>query len=520
MTTNITDLLFEKARKYPEKVAIIHANRSRTFGMLAEKVQVKSQRLTELGIVKGDRILVFVPMSIPLYECLLSVFCIGAVAVFVDAWADSRRLDYAVELSKCKAFIGSPKSFLLMLKSAAIRKVPVKLLPSFGRRGRGDPFAKVTACDVDDPALITFTTGSTGIPKAALRTHAFLLAQHRVLCEEMEMSPNDVDMATLPIFVLNNLACGATTLIPDFNPRKPGDVNGGRILKEVIKYGVTSTAGSPAFYEAFATAASTNTSTMPLQRLYVGGAAVFPDFARRLRSAFPKVRIRVLYGSTEAEPISMVDIDELAALNMKIDESGIPAGRVSQYIDLAIIPLGRHLSRVYSIDEWDALKCPPGVPGEICVAGDHVLTKYYCSPDDIKANKITVGSRVFHRTGDAGRLTEKGSLYLLGRVERLFRRIDGEYCYPLLIEAALRGVRDVSSGTIILLERRGVVLVLETRVSKEKDRQALVDSIRRQGIDFDEVVFRRNLPRDPRHHAKLDYAAIVSVIEKMSVGLS
>ena len=60
-------------------------------------------------------------------------------------------------------------------------------------------------CRPEDPALITFTTGSTGVPKAALRTCGFLWAQHVALAASLDVQPGDVDLATLPIFALNNI---------------------------------------------------------------------------------------------------------------------------------------------------------------------------------------------------------------------------------------------------------------------------------------------------------------------------
>src|SRR5690606_6977711 len=77
----------------------------------------------------------------------------------------------------------------------------------------------------DAAALITFTTGSTGRPKAAVRSHALLWAQHEALAEHLRLRPGDVDMPTLPIFVLNNLALGLTSAIPDFDPRRPADID-------------------------------------------------------------------------------------------------------------------------------------------------------------------------------------------------------------------------------------------------------------------------------------------------------
>ena len=87
-------------------------------------------------------------------------------------------------------------------------------------------------------------------------------------------------MATLPIFVLNNLACGLTTLIPDFDPRSPDKLNPEKILSEINQYKITTTAGSPIIYEKLADyVLGKNQTIKSIKKLFVGGAPVFPELA-------------------------------------------------------------------------------------------------------------------------------------------------------------------------------------------------------------------------------------------------
>ena len=83
---------------------------------------------------------------------------------------------------------------------------------------------------MDDEALITFTSGSTGAAKAAVRTHGFLLAQHAVLARDLELQAGEVDLTTLPIFVLANLASGVCSVIPDVDMRAPADADPARLM--------------------------------------------------------------------------------------------------------------------------------------------------------------------------------------------------------------------------------------------------------------------------------------------------
>ena len=168
---NLFSCLRRFAEEAPDRLALIHRGKTLAYGEFRIRVERRAAELRRRGIGKGERIVIFVPMGICLYEILLAVFAVGAVAVFLDAWADPKRLDYAAQLAEAKAYIAVPKAYLLLLRSRALRRIPVRLLPGFGRRRACGGFVPAE-CSPDDPALITFTTGSTGVPKAARRIRA------------------------------------------------------------------------------------------------------------------------------------------------------------------------------------------------------------------------------------------------------------------------------------------------------------------------------------------------------------
>ena len=509
----LADPLFEWAARAPERAAIVHRGRSASYGELARRVRGRAAELRRRGIGEGDRVLVFVPMSIPLYEILLAVFAVRAAAVFVDAWAGARRIDRAAALAECKGFVGVPKAFLLLLASRALRRIPVKLLPSFAAKApkeeSPDGRAPSRPKPGDSPALVTFTTGSTGEPKAALRTVGFLLEQLRVLRAEIRIGEGDVDLATLPVFVLANLACGATTLLPDFNPARPADFDPARVRAEAAALGVTTTAGSPAFYERLTEGLPPGAPAIPtLRRLHVGGAAVWPDFAARLRAAFPGADVRALYGSTEAEPIACIGADELAAC---ADLSGgLPAGAPSPHLRVAVIPIGTPPpDRELSAAEWAALPLPEGEPGELCVAGPHVLKTYFRNDAALRENKIRVAGEVWHRTGDAARLAG-GRLFLLGRASRAFRGTDGAWRFPMLLEARLRAIPGIAAGTVLRLPDGRLAAAVEP--DGAAPAASLPAAVAAAGIPHDLVRVLRRLPRDPRHRSKIDYGALSAAL--------
>ena len=500
---NLFSCLRRFAEEAPGRRALIHRGKTLAYGEFRIRVERRAAELRRRGIGKGDRIVIFVPMGIDLYEILLAVFAVGAVAVFLDAWADPKRLDYAAQLAEAKAYIAVPKAFLLLLRSRALRRIPVRLLPGFGRRRACGGFVPA-ACSPDDPALITFTTGSTGVPKAALRSCGFLWAQHEALSASLDVREGDVDLATLPIFALNNIACGVTTLIPDFNPAHPADIDPARIAAEARRAGVTTTAGSPAFYRRLAEAAREGNPIPTLRALHVGGAAVFPEFAAELSAAFRGTRVIAVYGSTEVEPIASIPCEELASADVAL---GIPAGKVSPFLDLAVVRLDAKLEHEMTDEAWRAAQCGKGEAGEICVAGDHVLTTYYRNPEAVRTNKIRVGGRIYHRTGDAGRMVD-GRLYLLGRASRVFRTAGGAWCYPALVEHELAGLSSSTAGTVVRASGGRAVLVLESGDPRAAEAEAArLDPSR---VPHDDIRVVEHIPRDPRHASKIDYGALVA----------
>lgn len=494
MTNNIVEKLFENAEKFPQKMAIIHKNEKITYSELAKDVKQYAQSFLEQGLQKCDNVLIFVPMTVELYKILAAIFYIGAVAVFVDAWADKNRLNQALMIVPCKAFIGCPKAFILKLFSEKIRKVPLNFVSKHIKKAKkSHPIESVC---LRDTALITFTTGSTGLPKAAKRTHEFLLEQHYVLKKHLSPKDNDVDLASLPIFVLHNLACGTTSVIPDFNPQKPADINPEKILRDIKRYHINTSVGSPRFYEKLAEYSEIN----GLERVFTGGAPVFPKLAKLLQEKFNSTNVEIVYGSTEAEPIASISTKELLDFNGKVQD-GLYVGKPIENINLKIIePIDEPVAN------FESLWLRTGKIGEICVEGNHVLKEYFNSEKAQKYNKINYNGQIWHRTGDAGYLDEDGKLFLMGRVKNRFE-VNGKTVYVFPIENALLEITGIEIGTVIKKDDE-IILCVETTLPKEKLEQEL----KSRGFVFNKLVILKHIPRDPRHNSKIDYDKLKQIV--------
>ena len=182
MSSPIIEHLLRHARDRTDQPAIVEERRQATFGELAELARQWAGQLDRRGVGPGDSVLVYVPPSIELYGLLLGLWWRGAVAVFADAWTTRNRLTQVTELVEPSLFIGIRKAQLLRWFNPVLRRVP--------SQGPGQPRGKrpevqKARVDLDDTALVTFTTGSTGAPKGADRTHGFLITQiGRASCRE------------------------------------------------------------------------------------------------------------------------------------------------------------------------------------------------------------------------------------------------------------------------------------------------------------------------------------------------
>jgi acyl-coenzyme A synthetase/AMP-(fatty) acid ligase len=297
---NLAHTLRAHVLERPDAPAIIDTHRRRervtTFAQLDEASCRAARLLTDLGLRPGDAVLVFYPMSAELYVALLTLFRLGLVAMFLDPSAGRQHIERCCELHSPRGFIATPKAHLLRLLSPALRRIPVKLVIDFpvpgatrwSRARRLPPLADIQDCSADTPALLTFTSGSTGQPKAAVRTHGFLLTQHHILSEELRLTPGDVDLATLPIVLLANLGSGVTSLVPDADLRYPGKVKPRPIIAQMLRHRAASSVASPAFFECLARFCLPRNITLPqVKKLFTGGAPV-PGFLTRC-SGWPRM---------------------------------------------------------------------------------------------------------------------------------------------------------------------------------------------------------------------------------------
>ncbi|WP_171037843.1 AMP-binding protein [Dyadobacter luticola] len=489
---NIVDLLEKAAQKTPDKTALIYKNKKVTFGEFAASIDQTAAYFLKKGIQKGDRVMVFVPMSDDLYRIVLALFKIGAVAVFLDEWVSLKRLNVCCKLAHCKAFISTTKGRILAWFVPGLRQIPLHLGVDFDKNLVAANLPKTLENDI---ALITFTTGSTGNPKAAIRTHGLLREQFLALQPILEFDPADICMPALPIVLLLNLGAGVTSVIPDFNARKPGSLKSENIIDQIETHAVTSIIASPFFVKEISKHLSKKHLTLPhIQKIFTGGAPVFPSEATLYRNAFPDTNIQIVYGSTEAEPISSVDADVLIENQ---DEKGLLVGMPEPAATVKIIQIRENLE-ISTQKELEGIEVTQGEIGEIIVSGKHVLRAYLHNEEALKRNKIFIGETCWHRTGDSGYFGPDGNLYLTGRCNTLIFN-QNEIVSPFMYENYFQTLEGIEMGTILMLAGK-ITAIIELKNSRFHDnvKQTLEK-------EFEKILFIKKIPRDPRHNSKIDY---------------
>jgi len=490
-TQNVVQHFYDQERRMPFRTAIVEKGKSITYLELKREVYKTAQYFQNKGIEKGDRVLVFVPVSISLYRIVLALFHIGATAVFLDEWSSKDRLKKACEIADCKAYIGNWKAKAMAMLMRPLRAIPIWL--SARKMGSLAERTKPVEVNSTDTALITFTTGSTGIPKAADRTHHFLNAQRAVLSDKLAPKTGMVDMAALPIFVLLNLGDGLTSILPDANMRKPNSIQIEKIITQLKENKVERIIASPFLIKWIAKYVIKQKKKLPLlQEVYTGGAPIFPNDASLFLDAFGDIRLEAVYGSTEAEPISSIPMRELAKSEII---SGLPVGRISKNTSLKIIS---YQDAPIAGSNLATSELASSEVGEIIVSGEHVLKAYLNNPEAILRNKIDDKGAIWHRTGDAGYVDEYGRLFLVGRCSQLIYHSGKRYS-PFLYEYLLQKIEGVSMGTILLIDNQ-LCAVIESK--NEIAEETLLSIFKNEEV---RIIYVDKIPRDPRHQSKIDY---------------
>lgn len=302
---NCVQLALEQVSRHPHRPAIWfpHASRgaSVTFSELLHRAASMQHSLRGEGVAAGDRVLVLDRLGIRLYAAVLAVLGLGATVVLIEPWMPAGRVEQAAGAVGPKFLLGGWLGRLWGARFRAIRAIPRKLsMRNMEQESGGRTFAAEELPE-QAPAIITFTSGTTGRPKGIARTHGALLRQHSALSRSLGSEEfSGPDLCVFANFVLSNAASGRTSLVlPNpWNPRilRRLDQLPGSLQPETLTCG-------PAFLQQLMRHAG-----LPgLRSVHVGGAPSDCDILERAFARWPDTQWTHLYGSTEAEPVAVAD---------------------------------------------------------------------------------------------------------------------------------------------------------------------------------------------------------------------
>lgn len=520
---NIYELFRDASRRDPDRVALAAGvgskRQSMTYAELDRRVDGVTAILADQGLEPGDRVLLAVPVSIDTYVVMLALLKGGLVVMYIDPGHGAAKASRILNRWPPAAVVTSKPLLLLG-----------QLFPEFGRipqrfvvGGRWPGATSLCATDAapvpartrssGDAAILSFTSGTTGEPKALIRTHGFLRKQLCALCNVAELKRGDVDFVAMPMLVLFNLAHSITSVLPACNMKHPGKADPRLVLNQLRAEKATRMVASPALLERLACYCLVRKQTIPeLRCVSTGGGPVSPSLPQRLRRVAPNAIVRTVYGSTEAEPIASIDAHEvsLADRGRTREGGGLLAGKPVRGCAVRIIS-SRPGQAIGTLTEkgFSRLCVRNGSTGEIVVSGKHVVSGY-ADPAQEADTKIRVADTVWHRTGDAGYFDSRGRLWLVGRCSAMLRDYRGT-AYPFQVEHAVGAVRGVRRAALTAIGGDRV-LVLET-VGREFNESCAEAASCVARFEIDRIVTVNRIPVDKRHDAKVDYPALNRLLD-------
>ncbi|WP_227983870.1 class I adenylate-forming enzyme family protein [Nocardia spumae] len=422
--------LFHAGTAWGAQDYLVTAERSITFAEHGAAVTALARALADrYGVAKGDRVGILAANTPEWVMTFWAAQLLGAIPVGYNAWWAPREVAYGLEHTRPTVVVADAKRAALLADTASDVAVLTmeadlpELIAAYPGPAPETPIAE------DDPAVILYTSGTSGRPKGVVHTHRNLLAvcdYHRFTDAMMaafrgqQPGPGPSErrfLLTSPLFhiaslhnlIIPRLATGATVVM------HTGSFDPHRVLTLMERQRVTNWGAVPTMVSRMLEHDLSRYDLSNLVAFSLNAAPSSPAFHQRLRRELPmaEVALTTSYGLTESGTAATVATPPVLAAFP--DTVGMPIIGVSVEIrDPGNRPL------------------PDGEEGEICVRSPYVMLGYWNDPG-ATANAID-GERWLH-TGDFGVL-EQGRLRLSGRRSDLILR-GGENVYPTEIENAL-----------------------------------------------------------------------------------
>jgi long-chain acyl-CoA synthetase len=373
----------EICARYPDKTAIIYLGERFSYALLRELILRFATGLHNLGVSKGDRVMIYIQNCIQWVITFFGIQRIGAVAVPVAPIYTSHEIEYMVNDSGAETIICQDTKYAF--------KDIMKSPPTDLKRDL-DPWK--------DLSYILYTGGTTGSPKGVPGNHIGMISYVRDIMDDIVgghlregedsyivVNPLFHIMA-LGLFVAVGLNYGNTSILM---PVPQVDA----ILKAIQRYKVRWFLGVPALYRMILENDRLDRYDLSsLRYCYCGGDVLPVEVFNRWKKLF-RIPIYQVYGSTEAGHVTYSRLDK----EPKLMSVGVPLK-----------------SRRCMVVDPDTLKqVPPGETGELLVTSDYTIKGYWERPDETARSYVEIDGKVYYRMGDYVRQDEKGEIYYIER---------------------------------------------------------------------------------------------------------
>lgn len=512
-----SEVVARSVERWPHRAAVIFYGARWSYRQLWDAAGRLARSLVAEGVGPGDRVALFLP-NCPLYPIgLLAAWWLGASIVQVSPLLIGEDLARELDDAEPKAlltlgilyprlealqggyrapaeFVGRLRSFYPALRRPFVNLVlrrrgwptspprgpRVRPLPPLRGDGdlpplfRGDPARTV--------ALLQYTGGTTGRPKAAMLTHRNLVANvAQVNAWNTSRVPGEeVILAAIPFFHIYGLTVGllkgladGSTIVVEVQP-EPRE-----ILRLVDRYRPTQFPAVPALYQAFVRQPDLARYRIRSIKFCVSGSAPLPSEVQRLFEAVTGGKLVEGYGLSEASPVTHANPEEGEA---RLGSIGLPLPETEHRI----------------VDEETGTRVlGVGETGELAVRGPQVMIGYYRAPEET-ALVLRDGWLL---TGDLARIDADGYAYIVDRKKDMIN-VGGLKVYPREVEevllahpsvaeAAVAGVVDAVHGEVVhafVVPKAGTTPREDELIAFVRGRIAHYKAPRK-------VLFRESLPR-------------------------
>lgn len=489
-----------------------------TFIELEKKINQFANVLCSDGVIKGDKVLLFIKPCLDFSALTFAIFKIGAIPVFIDPGMGRESFLRAIQTVQPKVLIGLPKVLLLraiFYKSFSSIKVQYSY-SKFSLPKANSIIQKAKKCSYSfepvkmsssDLGAILFTSGGTGIPKGVEYTHEIFIAQTNMLKDAFNLNSDDIDIPGFPLFSMFTLSLGMTSCIPSMDAAKPSKANPKKLYQNIMDQGASFVAGSPAIWTKLAHYCYENKLSLPsVKYLVMFGAPITNELHFIFSKILPNGTTYTPYGATECLPIANLKgsyiLEQTASLSD--DGAGTCVGLPLEGVEVKIIEPSGH--PIGSINDIRLKSC--GEIGEIIVSSPTTTKAYFNMKDKTESAKILDGFKVWHRMGDMGYLDKNGMLWFCGRQSHVVKT-SAECFYTIPCEAIFNQHKSVNKSAIIQYHD-SCALVIEMSKSNKLSFGKLKDELLAIGKQFEhtkniKTFFLYNkFPVDVRHNIKID----------------